>query len=62
MHDPSHYRQQAQRARRLARSATNFEVEALLSQMAQEYDDIAVDLENGAVEVRHPELMPQKYR
>ena len=37
----------------------NREVEALLSQVAREYDDIAEDLENGAVEIRHPELMPQ---
>lgn len=55
----SHYRDQARRARRLAHSLNNREVEALLSQVAREYDDIAEDLENGAVEIRHPELMPQ---
>jgi hypothetical protein len=62
MHDPSHYRQQAQRARRLARAQTNREIEALLSQMAREYDDIALDIEPDAIEVRHSELMPQTRR
>jgi hypothetical protein len=28
--------------------------------MAQDFDDIACDLENGAVDVRHPGLMPQR--
>ena len=62
MHDASHYRQQARRARRLAQGTPNREVERLLSQVASEYDDIAEDLENGAVEIRHPELMPQNRR
>jgi len=30
-----------------------------LRKMAQDYRDIAQDLENGAIEIRHPELMPQ---
>ena len=59
MQDPSHYRDQSERARRLARSVTSRDVEALLQQVAQDYEDLAVDLETGAVEVRHPELMPQ---
>jgi hypothetical protein len=29
---------------------------------AQDYDDIAEDLENGAVEIRHPEMLPQRDR
>jgi len=28
--------------------------------MARDYDDIAEDLECGAIEMRHPELMPQR--
>jgi hypothetical protein len=59
MENAPYYRAQAERARRLAHSLTNCEVEALLERVAQDYEDIAVDLENGAVEVRHPELMPQ---
>ena len=62
MHEALHYRHQAERARRLARAVTHRDVEALLSQMAQEYDDIATDLENGAIDVRHPELMRQARR
>jgi hypothetical protein len=62
MHDPGYYRARAERARRLARSITNGEAEKLLLQMAQEYEDLAEDLERGAVEIRHPELLPQRER
>jgi hypothetical protein len=30
--------------------------------MAQDYSDIAEDLELGAIEIPHPELMPQLRR
>ena len=30
--------------------------------MAQEYDDLATDLETGAVEIRHPELLSERQR
>ena len=56
MRDAIHYRQEAARARRLARSVTNGGVEAILLQIAHQYEDIAVDMETGAIEVRHPEL------
>jgi hypothetical protein len=59
MQDPSYWREQAERAQRLARSQTNREVEGLLLRMAQDYEDLAEDLENGAIEIRHPELLPQ---
>jgi len=59
MENAPYYRGQAERARRLAHSLTNREVEALLERVAQDYEDIAFDLESGAVEIRHPELMPQ---
>ena len=62
MQDPSYYREQAERAQRLARSQTNREVEGLLLRMAQDYEDLAEDLENGAIEIRHPELLPQHNR
>jgi hypothetical protein len=54
MENAPYYRGQAERARRLAHSLTNREVEAVLERVAQDYEDIAVDLENGAIEVRHP--------
>jgi hypothetical protein len=59
MHNPNYYRQQAARARRLADGVTSAEAERTLARIAQDYDDLAEDLENGAVEIRHPELMPQ---
>jgi hypothetical protein len=30
-----------------------------LLKVAKDYDEIAMDLERGAVEIRHPDLMPQ---
>lgn len=32
----------------------------MLDRAAQDYDEIAEDLEAGAIEMRHPELMPQR--
>ena len=62
MHDPSYYREQAERARRLAMVPTDRELQDQLRGMAQEYLEIAEDLERGAIEIRHPELMPQTRR
>ena len=62
MMNANYYRQQAARARRLAAAIGNQEMQEQLKRMAIDYDDIAVDLELGAVEVRHPELMPQQHR
>jgi hypothetical protein len=62
MYDPSYYRDQAKRARRLARAVTDGEAAAVLSTAARDFDDIAEDLESGAIEIRHPELMPQTRR
>jgi hypothetical protein len=62
MHDRMYYRSQAEKARRLARAQSNPETEELLLRAAQDYDDIAEDLENGAIDIRHPERMPQRRR
>jgi hypothetical protein len=62
MHRASYYIDQANRARRLAREQTHHETKTLLERVAQDYDDIAEDLENGAVEIRHPEMLPQRDR
>jgi hypothetical protein len=59
MQEASYYRQETERARRLARSITRGDVEEQLLRMAQEYDDIAEDLDNRAIQIRHPERMPQ---
>jgi hypothetical protein len=62
MQKAAFYREQAERARRLARPITNGEAERLLLGMAQEYEDLATDLETGAVEIRHPELLSGRQR
>jgi len=59
MYDPSYYRSQADRVRRLAGVPTDRETQNTLREMAQDYLDLAEDLERGAIEIRHPELMPQ---
>jgi hypothetical protein len=56
----SYYLEQAERAERLASLVTDKAIEAELRKMAQDYRDIAQDLQNGAIEIRHPDLMPQK--
>jgi hypothetical protein len=60
MHRALFYREQAERARRLAGAQTQGDTKALLNRVAQEYDELAEDLENGGVEIRHPELLPQR--
>jgi hypothetical protein len=61
MHDAAYYRSQAERARRMARGQRP-DIEKSLQQVASDFDDIAEDLETGAIVVRHPELMPQNRR
>lgn len=60
MKDVAYYRQQAARARRLAEMMYQREMHEMLSRMARDYDDIAEDLESGAIAIRHAELMPQR--
>ena len=59
MHRASYYRDQAERARRLARAQTQHETRAVLLGVAQDYDELAEDLEDEATEIRHPELMAE---
>ena len=61
MEDATYYRSQAARARRLTRGQRS-DIARDLEQIASDYDGIAEDLESGAVEIRHPELMPQNRR
>jgi hypothetical protein len=60
MHGPEYYREQAERARRLAVMAHQPELKETLTQAAQDFEDIADDIEMGAVEIRHPEMLPQR--
>jgi hypothetical protein len=59
MHPPGYYREQAERARRLAGLAHQSGMIEMLERMAEEFEDIACDLETGVVDVRHRELLPQ---
>jgi hypothetical protein len=59
MHRAHYYREQAERARRLADHVTG-EVYDALMRLAQDFDDIAADLERGAIKIEHPERMPQQ--
>ena len=34
----------------------------MLRRVAEDFEDIACDLETGAVDVHHPELLPQRSR
>ena len=60
MHSPLYYRSQATIARRLASKVTNEGVSEFLNQTAKDYADIALDLEAGVVEIRHPDLVRQQ--
>jgi len=59
MYDPSYYREQAERAKRLGDATTDRDIAELLTRVARDYAEIAEDLEVRAIEIRHPELMPQ---
>ena len=60
MHPASYYRERADHARRVASRMHQPEIVEMLREVARDYDDIAEDLECGAIEMRHPELMPQR--
>jgi hypothetical protein len=59
MYRSPYYREPAAPARRLARGTTRPSVVSMLAEVAQHYDEIAEDLDRGAIEIRHLELMPQ---
>jgi hypothetical protein len=57
MRNAAYYRQRAEHIRLLARQSSGLHAE--LMRAAQDFDELAEDLLRGAVEIRHPELMPQ---
>ena len=59
MHDAQYYRYYAARARRLAHTVVGWRGREALRHFAKDYDEIAEDLEIGAIEIRHPEWLPQ---
>lgn len=62
MQTTRYYRDQADKARALAHDVATPDAADTLQKMAEDYDDIADDLQNGAVDIRHPELMKQPER
>jgi len=62
MHLASYYRERADHAHRVASRMQQPQIVEMLRRLARDYDDIAEDLETGAIEIRHPELMPQRRR
>ena len=62
MYEAQYYREKATHARRLAGTVTDDDAIETLLGFAQEFDDIAEDLERGAIHIRHEHLMPQRQR
>ena len=64
MMDAAYYREQAARARRFATTVLDYhpDVARQLHDAAQDFEEIAADLEVGAVGVRHPDLLTDKQR
>jgi hypothetical protein len=60
MHHPLDHREKAARARRLAATISQPDTVEQLLTFARDYEEIATDLESGAVTVVHPERMPPR--
>jgi len=57
MDGASYYRERADHLRRLAEMTWQRDLKGVVRNLAQDYDETAEDLEAGAIEVRHPELL-----
>jgi hypothetical protein len=57
MVDISYYRERANHLRRLAEMTWQRDLEVLVRRLAEDYDETADDLEAGAFEIRHAELL-----
>jgi hypothetical protein len=53
----SYYRDRANHARQLAEAVRQPDLKDALRRLAQDYDEIAEDLETGAAEIRHSEVL-----
>jgi hypothetical protein len=53
----AHYRDRANHARELADVAWQPDLQDTLRGLANDYDEVADDLENGATEIRHAEIL-----
>ena len=57
MDGASYYRERADHLRRLVEMTWQRDLKGVVRSLAQDYDETAEDLEAGATEVRHPELL-----
>jgi hypothetical protein len=53
----THYRDRAEHIRRLAEAAWQPELKEALRRLANDYDQVVEDIEMGATEIRHSELL-----
>jgi hypothetical protein len=53
----AHYRDRANHIRKLADAAWQPDLKDVLRGLAKDYDEVADDIENGATEIRHAELL-----
>jgi hypothetical protein len=60
MQNAAYYRERAERVRWLARQGPDAAYDELIH-LAQDFEELADDLLYGAIEIRHPELMPQNH-
>jgi len=60
MHDAMYYRAKAAQARKLADMTHDGAAREVLEGFAKDYDETAEDLEVGAIDIRHPDLLPQR--
>jgi hypothetical protein len=57
MDGASYYRERADHLRRLAEMTWQRDLEGVVRNLAQDYDETAEDLKAGATGARHPELL-----
>jgi hypothetical protein len=58
--DAAYFRRRADQTRALSRQMLQPSIRKTLLDLARDYDELADDLANCAIELRHPELMPQR--
>jgi len=59
MERAAHYRDRANHTRKLADAAWQPDLKDMLRGLANDYDEVADDIENGATEIRHVELLDE---
>jgi hypothetical protein len=59
MHAAAHYRREAEHMHRLLPQVHQPELIDLLTRLAKSYEDIATEIETGAIKIVHPDKLPQ---